>query len=70
MLHRIRLAMQNNSLMKLGGGKSRNMHKHIRARRISKTGGADKAMAFEFLSAVDRFALWSFPTGRSILFIR
>jgi transposase-like protein len=62
MLHRIRLAMQNNSLMKLGGGggeveadesfiggKSRNMHKHVRARRITKTGGADKAMAFGIL---------------------
>ena len=62
MLHRIRLAMQNNSLMKLGGdggeveadesfigGKSRNMHKHIRAKRITHTGGADKAMAFGIL---------------------
>jgi transposase-like protein len=62
MLHRIRLAMQNNSLLKLGGGggeveadesfiggKSRNMHKHIRAKRITHTGGADKAMAFGIL---------------------
>jgi transposase-like protein len=62
MLHRIRLAMRNNSLMKLGGGggeieadesfiggKSRNMHKHIRAKRITRTGGGDKAMAFGIL---------------------
>jgi transposase-like protein len=28
------------------GGKSRNMHKHIREKRITRTGGADKAMAF------------------------
>jgi transposase-like protein len=62
MLHRIRLAMQNNSLLKLGGGggeveadesfiggKSRNMHKHIRAKRITRTGGGDKAMAFGIL---------------------
>jgi transposase-like protein len=62
MLHRIRLAMQSGSLLKLGGGggvveadesfiggKSRNMHKNVRARRITKTGGADKAMAFGIL---------------------
>jgi transposase-like protein len=55
MLHRIRLAMQNNSLMKLGGdggaveadetfigGKARNMHKHIRARKITANGVKDK----------------------------
>ena len=47
MLHRVRLAMQNGSLMKLGGnsgeveadetfigGKARNMHKSVRERRI------------------------------------
>jgi transposase-like protein len=62
MLHRIRKAMQDGSMMKLGGGggeveadesfiggKSRNMHKHIRARKITKTGGADKAMVFGIL---------------------
>jgi transposase-like protein len=62
MLHRIRLAMQNNSLLKLGGGggeveadesfiggKSRNMHKNIRAKRITRTGGGDKTMAFGIL---------------------
>src|SRR5450631_1650705 len=54
MLHRIRLAMQSGSLLKLGGGggeveadesfiggKSPNMHKNVRARRITKTGGGD-----------------------------
>jgi transposase-like protein len=62
MLHRIRLAMQSRSLLKLGGGggeveadesfiggKSRNMHKNVRARKITKTGGGDKAMAFGIL---------------------
>lgn len=62
MLHRLRLAMQDGSTIKLGGGggeveadesfiggKSRNMHKHIRAKRITRTGGGDKAMAFGML---------------------
>jgi transposase-like protein len=56
MLHRIRLAMQHGSLMKLGqggkevevdetfiGGKARNMHVDVRERRITGTGGKDKA---------------------------
>jgi transposase-like protein len=51
MLHRIRLAMQNGSILKLGGnsgeveadetfigGKARNMHKSVKARRISGQG--------------------------------
>jgi transposase-like protein len=56
MLHRIRKAMQNGSMMKLGGkggagievdetfigGKARNMHMHVKARRISGTGTKDK----------------------------
>ena len=52
MLHRLRLAMQTGSLMKLKGevevdetfigGKARNMHKDARIRRISGTGGKDK----------------------------
>jgi transposase-like protein len=55
MLHRIRLAMQSRSLVKIGGngsqvevdetfigGKSRNMHAAKRERRISGTGGKDK----------------------------
>jgi transposase-like protein len=52
MLHRLRLAMQTGSLMKLKGevevdetfigGKARNMHKDVRIRRITGTGGKDK----------------------------
>ncbi len=55
MMHRIRLAMQSNSFVKLGGdggiveadetfigGKARNMHKHIRARKITAAGVKDK----------------------------
>ncbi len=56
MLHRIRLAMQQGSLLKLGGnggeveadetfigGKARNMHKDVKARRIhSKQGNSAK----------------------------
>jgi transposase-like protein len=52
--HRIRLAMQETGFNKLGGevevdetfigAKSRNMHKDVRARRITGTGGKDKAM--------------------------
>ena len=56
MLHRIRLAMQSGSLMKLGangggeveadetfiGGKARNMHLSVKARRITGTGTKDK----------------------------
>jgi transposase-like protein len=62
MMHRIRLAMQNGSLVKLGGGGktvevdetfigglSRNMHKQIRARKIKGTGGRDKTLVVGFL---------------------
>jgi len=54
MLHRIRLAMQNGSFEKLVdsievdetfiGGKARNMHKHVRERKITGTGGKDKTI--------------------------
>lgn len=56
MMHRIRLAVQSGSLMKLGGdggevevdetfigGKARNMHVDKRQRRITGTGGKDKS---------------------------
>jgi len=53
MLHRIRLAMQTGSFEKFAGevevdetyigGKARNMHKSARRRKISGTGGKDKA---------------------------
>jgi transposase-like protein len=56
MLHRIRLAMQDNQGGKLGGevevdetmigGKSRNMHKNKRAEKIHGTGGTDKEIVF------------------------
>jgi len=62
MLHRIRKAMQNGSMMKLGGnggpvevdetfigGKSRNMHVAKRERRITGTGGRDKTAVMGFL---------------------
>jgi transposase-like protein len=52
MLHRIRLAMHTGSFNKLDGeievdetyigGKARNMHKDVRKRRITGTGGKDK----------------------------
>jgi transposase-like protein len=59
MLHRIRLAMQNGTFNKLGddvemdetyiGGKARNMHKQVRERKITGTGGKDKAVVFGML---------------------
>jgi transposase-like protein len=52
MLHRIRAAMQSGTFEKLGGkveadetfigGKARNMHKDVKERRITGTGGKDK----------------------------
>src|ERR1039457_2374352 len=62
MLHRIRLATQTGSFVKLGGegktvevdetfigGLSRNMHKEVRARKIKGTGGRDKTIVVGFL---------------------
>jgi transposase-like protein len=62
MMHRIRLAMQSGSFVKLGGsgktvevdetyigGLSRNMHKAVRARKIKGTGGRDKTLVVGFL---------------------
>jgi transposase-like protein len=61
-LHRLRLALQEKSLVKLGGegktvevdetyigGLSRNMHKQVRARKIKGTGGRDKTLVVGFL---------------------
>jgi transposase-like protein len=52
--HRIRLAMQTGTFTKLDGvveadetfigGKARNMHKHVKARKITGTGGKDKTV--------------------------
>lgn len=54
MLHRIRLAMQTGTFNKLDGevevdetfigGKARNMHKDAKARKVTGTGGKDKAV--------------------------
>jgi transposase-like protein len=54
MLHRIRLAMRTGSFNKLSGhvevdetyigGKARNMHEGVKARKITGTGGKDKAV--------------------------
>src|SRR5271167_1379203 len=62
MLQRLRLALQEKSLVKLGGegktvevdetfigGLSRNMHKVVRARKIQGTGGRDKTPVVGFL---------------------
>lgn len=63
MLHRIRKAMQNGSMMKLGGsgggeveadetfigGKARNMHLSVRHRRITGTGTKDKTAVMGIL---------------------
>jgi transposase-like protein len=63
MLHRIRLAMQSGSMMKLGGngggeveadetfigGKARNMHLSVRQRRITGTGTKDKVAVMGIL---------------------
>jgi len=61
-LRRLRLALQEKSLVKLGGegktvevdetfigGLSRNMHKEVRARKIKGTGGRDKTLVVGFL---------------------
>jgi transposase-like protein len=54
LLHRVRLAMQTGTFEKLDGeievdetfigGKARNMHKNVRAKKITGTGGKDKAI--------------------------
>jgi len=59
LLHRIRLAMQTGTFEKLSGevevdetfigGKARNMHKHVRARKIKGTGGAGKTAVMGLL---------------------
>lgn len=59
MLHRIRLALQDETFGKLNGevevdetfigGKARNMHLSERQRRITGTGGADKTVVFGML---------------------
>jgi transposase-like protein len=65
MMHRSRLALQDGSAGKLGGevevdetfigGKARNMHVAQRKRRITGTGGKDKAAVMGLLEAADKF---------------
>ncbi|HEY8670384.1 MAG TPA: transposase, partial [Terriglobales bacterium] len=63
MMHRVRLAMQSGSFVKVGGngsevevdetfigGKARNMHKDKRAKAITGTGGSGKAIVFGILA--------------------
>ncbi len=64
MLQRIRLALQGENGGKLSGeievdetyvgGKARNMHKSVKARRISGTGGAGKAIVMDILERKGR----------------
>jgi hypothetical protein len=59
MLHRVRMAMQSGTFVKLGGevkvdetfigGKARNMHVAQKERRITGTGGKDKAVVMGIL---------------------
>ncbi len=59
MLHRIRCALQDGSTVMLCdnvevdetyiGGKARNMHKHVKAEKITGTGGKDKTAVFGML---------------------
>jgi transposase-like protein len=59
MLHRIRLVMQNGTLEMLGddvevdetyiGGKARNMHADVKAKKITGRGGKDKAVVMGML---------------------
>lgn len=66
MLHRLRLAMQTGSFVKMGGsgaevevdetfidGKARNMHFDVRQRRITGTGGKDKTQSWEFWNVAE-----------------
>jgi transposase-like protein len=74
MMHRIRLAMQNNAFVKLGGsgkevdvdetfigGKARNMHLSEKKRRITSTGPKGKQPVWECWNAVERLEL---PSSR------
>ncbi len=78
MLHRIRLAMHNGTLMKLGGGggpveadetfiggKARNMHKHKRAEKIQGRGTAGKETVFGMLDRDSGKVLVRHLTDRS-----
>ena len=77
MMHRIRLAMQSKSFLKLGkdgkevevdetfiGGKSRNMHIDKRERRITGTGGKDKTVVMGMLERDGEVRLAVVPNRR------
>jgi len=77
MLHRIRLAMQTKSFMKLGGpgsevevdetfigGKARNMHVDKRERRITGTGGKDKTAVMGMLERGGEIRLAVIPNRK------
>ncbi len=77
MMHRIRLAMQTGSVMKMGGnggevevdetfigGKARNMHVSKRKRRITGTGGKDKTAVLGMLKRGGEVRLTVVPSRR------
>lgn len=77
MMHRIRLAMQSKSFVKLGGegkavevdetfigGKARNMHVDKRERRITGTGGKDKTVVMGMLERGGEVRLAVVPNRR------
>lgn len=79
MMHRIRLALQSGSLMKLGGdggevevdetfigGKARNMHVDKRQRRITGTGGKDKAAVVGILERGGQVRAAVIPNRRKV----
>jgi transposase-like protein len=71
MLHRIREAMRRSSFDKLSGtvevdetfigGKARNMHKNVRARKITGTGGSGKAVVMGLLERHGRVSVAVVP---------
>lgn len=77
MMHRVRLAMQTSSFMKLGGegkeievdesfigGRARNMHRGRRRRVITGSGVKDKAIAFGILERGGDVRTFATPTRR------
>ncbi|MGD0501044.1 MAG: IS1595 family transposase [Bryobacteraceae bacterium] len=77
MLQRIRLAMQTESFEKAAGeveidetfvgGKARNMHKHVRERKITGTGGKDKTAVMAILERGGPIRAGVVPTRKKAL---
>jgi transposase-like protein len=75
LLHRIRLAMQTGSFDKIDGeievdetfigGKARNMHKDVRSRKITGTGGKDKAVVVGVLQRGGQVRAMVVPNRKS-----